>query len=27
VRHTSVKLDTPVEFINITKINPLISKC
>ena len=25
--HTSVKLDTPVEFINITPLNPLISKC
>lgn len=25
--HTSVKLDTPAEFINITPINPLISKC
>ena len=25
--HTSIKLDTPVEFINITPLNPLISKC
>ena len=25
--HKSVKLDTPVEFINITPLNPLISKC
>lgn len=25
--HTSVKLDSPVEFINITPLNPLISKC
>ena len=25
--HTSVKLDCPVEFINITPLNPLISKC
>ena len=27
MRHTSIKLNTPCEFINITKINPLISKC
>lgn len=27
MRHSSVKLDTPVEFINITPLNPLISKC
>ena len=27
MKHTSVKLDTPIEFVNITKINPLISKC
>lgn len=27
MRHTSVKLETPVEFINVTPINPLISKC
>ena len=27
MRHTSVKLDTPIEFVNVTKINPLISKC
>lgn len=25
--HTSVKLDSPIEFINITPLNPLISKC
>lgn len=25
--HTSVKMNTPIEFINITPINPLISKC
>ena len=25
--HTSVKLNCPVEFINITPLNPLISKC
>ena len=25
--HQSVKLNTPCEFINITQINPLISKC
>ena len=25
--HTSVKLNTPIEFINITPLNPLISKC
>ena len=25
--HTSVKLETPCEMINITPINPLISKC
>lgn len=25
--HTSIKLDSPVEFINITPLNPLISKC
>ena len=27
MRHTSIKLDTPCEFINITPVNPLISKC
>ena len=27
MRHSSVKLDSPVEFINITPVNPLISKC
>ena len=25
--HTSIKLNTPIEFINITPLNPLISKC
>lgn len=25
--HTSVRLDVPIEFINITPLNPLISKC
>ena len=25
--HKSIKLDTPIEFINITPLNPLISKC
>ena len=25
--HTSVKLNTPVEFINVQPLNPLISKC
>lgn len=25
--HISIKLDTPIEFINITPLNPLISKC
>ena len=27
MKHISIKLDTPVEFVNITSINPLISKC
>ena len=27
MKHTSVKLDTPIEFVNITPLNPLISKC
>ena len=27
MKHTSVKLDTPSEFIQLTPINPLISKC
>lgn len=27
MKHTSVKLNTPVEFINVTPVNPLISKC
>jgi hypothetical protein len=25
--HNSIKLNTPCEFINITPLNPLISKC
>ena len=25
--HSSIKMDTPIEFINITPLNPLISKC
>ena len=25
--HTSIKMDSPIEFINITPLNPLISKC
>ena len=25
--HSSIRLDTPIEFINVTPINPLISKC
>ena len=25
--HKSIKLETPIEFINITPLNPLISKC
>ena len=25
--HTSIKLPTPCEFINVAPINPLISKC
>ena len=27
MRHTSISLNYPIEFINITSINPLISKC
>ena len=27
MKHTSIKLNTPCEFINITPVNPLISKC
>ena len=27
MKHTSVKLNSPIEFINITPVNPLISKC
>ena len=27
MKHTSIKLDTPVEFINVTPFNPLISRC
>ena len=26
-QHTSIKLETPCEFINVTPLNPLISKC
>ena len=25
--HTSIKLNTPIEFINVTPVNPLISRC
>ena len=27
MKHTSVKIESPVEFINITPLNPLISQC
>lgn len=27
MKHQSIKLETPCEFINVTPINPLISKC
>ena len=27
MKHTSVKLNTPCEFVNVTPVNPLISKC
>ena len=27
MKHSSIKLDTPIEFVNITPLNPLISKC
>ena len=27
MRHISIKLDTPCEFVNVTPVNPLISKC
>ena len=27
MKHTSIKLNTPCEFVNITPVNPLISKC
>lgn len=27
MKHTSIRLDTPVEFINVTPFNPLISRC
>ena len=27
MKHSSVKLNTPCEFLNITPVNPLISKC
>ena len=25
--HSSIRLNTPIEFINVTPVNPLISKC
>ena len=27
MRHTSIRLETPCEFINVVPVNPLISKC
>ena len=27
MRHSSIKLETPIEFINVVSVNPLISKC
>ena len=27
MKHKSIKLDSPIEFINVTPVNPLISKC
>ena len=27
MKHTSIKLNSPVEFINVTPLNPLISRC
>jgi len=27
MQHTSIRLDTPIELINVTPLNPLISKC
>lgn len=27
MKHMSIKMDSPVEFVNVTEINPLISKC
>ena len=27
MRHTSISLNQPIELVNITSINPLISKC
>lgn len=27
MKHTSIKIDMPCEFINISPFNPLISKC
>jgi len=27
MQHVSIKMNTPCEFINITPLNPLISKC
>jgi hypothetical protein len=27
MKHTSVRMETPIEVIKITPVNPLISKC
>lgn len=27
MKHTSVKMDAPIEFLHIEPLNPLISKC
>lgn len=27
MKHSSVKMNTPCEFVNVTPLNPLISKC
>lgn len=27
MKHTSIKLDSPCEFVNVSPLNPLISKC
>ena len=27
MRHTSISMNYPIELVNITSINPLISKC